>query len=392
MAKKILISYCGMISGGSTSALIPSMDFLSSHGYEVDLALYRHDFPYMDSIPKRINVLPQIKQYKTSIFKAVCYVLKGYLGKYLWYGFRYGKKACEYANLSFQVNELSAEIEKQYDVCIGFMEGWSDEFALFRAHAKKKITWVHLDYKKVDSLVLPLEKQYLRHSDCIVCVSKDCQDSFIEVFPDLKDKTICIENIVSKDYLLKKAEEVDQIDNLDDVRNYSGFKILSVCRLSLYHKGLDRMVWAAKELKEAGIDFRWYLIGDGPDKCKFVELIQDEGLEKYFILLGFRSNPYPFYRYVDIMCMPSRYEGKPIAITEAMLLQLPVVVTEYASAKEQIESNFTGIVAENTDYSIGKYLIEMAENPEIIKRIKKNLLGFELDNSKVEYRIEQLLN
>lgn len=392
MKKKILISYCGMISGGSTSALIPIMNYLSSHEYEVDLALYRHDFPYMDSIPKGINVLPQIKQEKSRVFKAFCYVLKGYLGKYLWYRIKYGKKACEYANLSFQVNELSAGIEKEYDTCIGFMEGWSDEFALFRTRAKSKIAWIHVDYKKADGLVLPLEKRYLKQADYIVCVSKDCQESFIELFPDLKEKAICIENIVSKDYLLKKAEEEDQFENLDAVRNYSGFKILSVCRLSLYHKGLDRMVWAAKELKEAGIDFRWYIIGDGPDKCKLIELIKAEGLEEYFILLGFRSNPYPFYRYVDIMCMPSRYEGKPIAITEAMLLQLPVVVTEYASAQEQIQNNYTGIIAENTDYSIGGYLIKIAKNPGIIESVKMNLFGFELDNSKIEYQMERLLN
>ena len=392
MKKKILISYCGMISGGSTSALIPIMNYLSSHEYEVDLALYRHDFPYMDSIPKRINLLPQIKQKRSRVFKVLRYVLKGYWGKYLWYGVKYGKNACEYANLSFQVNELSAGIEKEYDTCIGFMEGWSDEFALFRTHAKRKIAWIHLDYKEADSLVLPLEKRYLEQADYIVSVSKDCLESFIELFPDLKEKAICIENIVSKDYLLKKAEEEEQFEDINVVRNYSGFKILSVCRLSMYHKGLDRMVWAAKELKEAGMDFRWYIIGDGPDKCKLIELIKTEGLEQYFILLGFRLNPYPFYKYVDIMCMPSRYEGKPIAITEAMLLQLPVVVTEYASAHEQIQNNYTGIIVENTDYSIGSCLIKIAKNPRVTESIKMNLFGFELDNSKIEDRIERLIN
>ena len=390
MKKKILIAYCGMISGGSTSALIPIMNLLAAKDYEVDLALYRHDFPYMSSIPKGINLLPQIKKNRTTISKFVTYVLKGYCLKYLWYGIRYGKKACEYANLWFQVNELSMEIKKEYDVCIGFMEGWSDEYALFRVHAKKKITWIHVDYKKVNSLVLPLEKWYLKHSDCIVCVSKDCQESFIDVFPDLKDKSLCIENIVSKDYLVKMSEDENEIENLDSMRG-SGLKILSVCRLSLYHKGLDRMVWAARELKDAEVAFRWYIIGDGPDKNKFTEMIKSEGLEEYFELLGFKNNPYPFFRFADVMCMPSRYEGKPIAITEAMLLGLPVVVTEYASANEQIRNDYTGIIVENSNYCVGECLIKLAEHPEIIERIRVNLSEFSLDNSIIEQRIEQLL-
>lgn len=389
--KKILISYCGMISGGSTSALIPIMDYLASKGHQVDLALYRHDFPYMGYIPTEINVLPQIKINKSAISKALAYIFKGYLLKKLLYEVQYGRKAGEYSNLRFQVNELSQVMDKEYDVCIGFMEGWSDVYALSKVKAKKTVTWIHLDYKKADTLILDLEKEYLSKSDCVVCVSKDCQDSFSELFPELAYKTTFIENIVSKDYLKARVSKRGNDTDIGVMEKDGTFKILSVCRLSMGHKGLDRMVWAAKELKDSGKAFHWYIIGDGPDKGAFVNMIRDNGLEDNFILLGFKENPYPYFVCADLMCMPSRYEGKPIVVTEALLLGLPVAVTEYASAKDQIEHGTIGFIVPNEDYTMGSCLIHLMENPVLLENVKQELKSYSIDNSLIVKQIEQLI-
>ena len=59
-------------------------------------------------------------------------------------------------------------------------------------------------------------------------------------------------------------------------------------------------------------------------------------LEEHFYLIGLKSNPYPYLKQADIYVQPSRFEGKSIALDEAKILNKPIVVTNYSTAKDQI--------------------------------------------------------
>ena len=54
--------------------------------------------------------------------------------------------------------------------------------------------------------------------------------------------------------------------------------------------------------------------------------------------MGVKENPYPYIKKADIYVQPSRYEGKSIAIDEAKILKKPIVVTNFSTAKDQIEN------------------------------------------------------
>jgi glycosyltransferase involved in cell wall biosynthesis len=90
-------------------------------------------------------------------------------------------------------------------------------------------------------------------------------------------------------------------------------------------------------------------------------LIQEYDLENRIVFLGIKQNPYPYIKMCDIYLQPSRHEGKPIAVEEAKILQKPIVVTDYSSAKEQMTGYPSYEIAEISEDGICKALQTMLE-------------------------------
>ena len=105
--------------------------------------------------------------------------------------------------------------------------------------------------------------------------------------------------------------------------------ILTVGRLVIHYKGYDLAIKAAKRLKQNGYKFKWYIVGDGPDKDKIKKLIIKNELTNEFILLGKKDNPYPYMRSCDIYVQPSRKEGFGLTTIEAKILKRPIVCTNF---------------------------------------------------------------
>ena len=62
------------------------------------------------------------------------------------------------------------------------------------------------------------------------------------------------------------------------------------------------------------------------------------------ILLGKKENPYPYIKACDLYVQPSRYEGKCVTVREAQTLGKPVVITRYATSKNQLEDGVDGVI------------------------------------------------
>lgn len=393
--KKVLIAYGGMVVGGSTTALLSMLKEWNFEEYDVDLILYDRGFPFEKDIPNQVHILNGRRitsGYIERLKKGLQYVLSPYWIKKEWYALKYkDRRAGLYAIGQFKVKKLSRRLKEQYDIAIGYLEDWSDEFIAYNVEAAQKIMWIHLDFANVQYINEPLTERYLSKADKIVCVSVECLKNFNKLFPDLSSRSVYLPNINSSEYIKEKSLEELNDNDLRHMKNCKKFKIISVCRLSIYHKGIDRMVWAAASMKKSGLIFEWYVLGDGFERLKIEEIIRDNDVEDCFFLLGAKMNPYPFIKQADVFCLPSRYEGKPIVITETMMLGIPPIVTEYASAKEQIENNIDGIIVQNSDDSIAGALEYVCKNEEILKALKTQLGAREYSNKEDIEKVYALL-
>jgi len=121
--------------------------------------------------------------------------------------------------------------------------------------------------------------------------------------------------------------------------------ILTVARLS-YEKGIDVLIDAAARVHAARPQARFVIVGDGPERKCLEGRIRDRGLDGVVRLAGFRADVRSILAAGDAFCLPSKSEGMPNALLEAMAAGLPVVAAAVGGVPEVITSGRDGLLVE----------------------------------------------
>jgi len=95
-------------------------------------------------------------------------------------------------------------------------------------------------------------------------------------------------------------------------------------------------------------DFRFTVAGDGPEKEWFTRRVRKLGLDAVFDFRGQVSDLAPLYAASDILILPSRSEGVPLVILEALACARPVLASKAGSIPEVVDSS-CGILIERFD-------------------------------------------
>ena len=174
-------------------------------------------------------------------------------------------------------------------------------------------------------------------------------------------------------------------------------KLLSVGRFSEaknYDNVPDICKRIIKYLQEDGIQntdsvfpIKWYIIGYGGDEELIRQRISEAGMENNVILLGKRSNPYPYIKACDIYVQPSRYEGKSVTVREAQMLCIPVVVTNYPTASSQIQSGVDGLIVpmdnDGCAKAMAKFICDATLQNNITRYLETHDYGNETEVEKI---------
>jgi glycosyltransferase involved in cell wall biosynthesis len=125
-------------------------------------------------------------------------------------------------------------------------------------------------------------------------------------------------------------------------------RLLSVGRI-VHQKGLDLAMHALGGLKE--LNWEWRIAGDGPQMLMLQSLAQELGLSDRVVFLGWQSREQMLesYKKSNVFLFPSRHEGMPNAILEAMASGLPVVATCIAGNEELVIDGKTGYLVPPED-------------------------------------------
>jgi glycosyltransferase involved in cell wall biosynthesis len=105
-------------------------------------------------------------------------------------------------------------------------------------------------------------------------------------------------------------------------------------------KGIDVLLDALAEVPDASA----VIVGDGPERGALVAQAAALGLSGRVTFLGWRDDVRAQLESVDVLVLPSRYEGLPLVVLEAMLAGVPVVATEVGGLRECIEPERTGVL------------------------------------------------
>lgn len=117
-------------------------------------------------------------------------------------------------------------------------------------------------------------------------------------------------------------------------------------------------------------------------KGEIEKQIAENGLESIFILLGEKSEPYPYMGQCDIYVQPSLYEGKSIAIDEAKCLCRPIIVTNFSTVNDQITDGVNGIVCRMDKNDMADKAELLIDSKAEREKISENLKNEEAGNEK----------
>lgn len=377
--KTILILSHAMELGGVERSLLGLLNAIDSKEYQVDLFLMRHEGSLLEDIPEYINLLPEIPAYTVlgrplkNVIKDRHFILAlarivGKLKARMYEKQRKiadGGVGLEYSHKYTAPFMPKIQKQKKYDMAISFLT--PHYFVSQKICAKKKIAWIHTDYSKVQIDVESELKMWSRY-DNIVSISEAVTESFIAIFPSLKEKVVLIENILPVQLIKKQMNEFDASKEMTG----EGIKLLSIGRYCTA-KNFDNVPNICANILKHGIDLTWYIIGFGGDETLIKRRIKEENMENHVILFGKKENPYPYVKACDIYVQPSRYEGKSMAVREAQAMGKLVVITNYATASSQIEDGIDGIIVPLDNEKCAEGIIDFIYNKKLQESIKNTL-------------------
>lgn len=403
MKKRIFISMHYMELGGAEMSLIGLLQALDYSKYSVDLFVHSHQGELMQFIPHEVNLLPEIKEYSmierpmTEALMAGCYRVVFERLKARWLFRKYLKRkgitesAALFQYIGNSVTSVLPSLEYlgMYDLAISFLS--PHNVVRDKVRAEKKICWIHTDYTRIDvnaELELPVWDSY----DHVISISSDVTKNFLKIFPSLKDKVVVMENILSSEFVRKRAEEY----NVDLDENKKVINLLSVGRFTdakNYDNVPDicRRINALLSDQNSQFSVRWYIIGYGGSDELIWQRIHEAEMEEFVIILGKRSNPYPYMKACDIYAQPSRYEGKSVTVREAQMLCKPVVVTNYPTAKSQVKSGVDGVIVPMDNEGCARGIADFILNHELQTKIVDYLRSHDYGNMDEAKKISQLI-
>jgi len=105
-------------------------------------------------------------------------------------------------------------------------------------------------------------------------------------------------------------------------------KLLSVGRLN-EQKGFDRMLRALSDPRVRRTPWHWVIVGEGEDRSRLAAQIAETGLQDRVTLAGFIP-AHGLFEQADLVLCPSRFEGMPLVVLEALEAARPVVASRIA--------------------------------------------------------------
>ena len=224
------------------------------------------------------------------------------------------------------------------------------------------------DPTKHSKLIKLICKQTYKYADLIICQSR-----FVEKFYlDSNGKTCVLPNPLL-------------IENIPDYKEniIRKNKIVTIGRLA-EQKNQKSLIDAFSIIYQKYPKFVLEIYGEGALYNDLLNYIKNLNLENNVKLMGVKKNILECISDAKLFVLPSKYEGFPNVLLEAMSLGLPVISTDFSTgvAHDLIKDNINGFVVKVDDIKeMAKKIIEIIENEELQKQMSLNNLYVREDYS-----------
>lgn len=242
----------------------------------------------------------------------------------------------------------------------------ADKFLMFYHHgAMRHVYHDEIAYKKCEK---------------IIAVSENQANELKKFVPSAADKIISIHNLTDVEGIRAKAAQPTA-----EIFDETKFNIVSVGRVS-HEKGMDIAVRVCAKLVANGFDnVRWWIVGGGPAMQEVLDAIAETHMEDYVITVGMQENPYPYMRQANLYVQPSRFEGCPMTILEALVLGQPVVSTDNNGAREILQEGKTGLLRQAEPEALEEAIALLIKDSKSFHELKEQVQKFDFEIQNQQY-------
>lgn len=340
--RKVMFLIYSLCGGGAERVLVETVNRLPEDRYDVTLMTLFHDDTRAGMLSPEVHYRPALRVKNSKAQKILSGVMQYIIPpKWLYRWF----------------------FRNDADVEVAFMEAFPTKILAYSTnqHAKK-YAWVHIDvqtYTKQDRLFRSMrhQKACYERFDGIYCVSENVKEAFSAKF-GLTERVHVAYNILDEQAIRRRKDEP-----VDDIPK-GEFLMVSVGSL-IPRKGFERLIHVCGRLKSRGYRFHLLILGKGELYEDLAEQVIDEHLLDSVQLLGFRDNPYPYMAAADLYVCPSYVEGFSTVVSEAVVLETPVVTTDCSGMREILGDSEYGLITQNTEESLFEGLRTMLDKPEV---------------------------
>ncbi|SEL72709.1 Glycosyltransferase involved in cell wall bisynthesis [Butyrivibrio sp. ob235] len=376
--KKVLIVMPTLYNGGAEKSLINFLNELPKNKYEIDILLFKRKGLFLNQVPEEYTVLKtprDVQRMYGTLSKSGLLLPWRVIGNAISDICTQNSREKRGHRWKYFYGPVIRKIDKEYDIALAYISGEVLYYVDEKVRAKKKIVWIHNDYNSAGH---PKKYDYdhLKNMDAIVSISESCVDILKKEFPEFSEKIYMLENITSSKVLKHRACEFDPLEFENNDCN-----ILSIGRLH-EQKGFDMAIEAASILKSKGIVFKWFIIGSGPLEEELKKMIKKFHVEDCVLLIGARSNPYPYIAKSTVFVQPSRYEGKSVVLDEAKILAAAIITTAYPTVGDQLNDK-EGLIVPMTPQGIADGLYTFIKDEGLRNEYTQFLAQHEYGNQEI---------
>jgi glycosyltransferase involved in cell wall biosynthesis len=215
-----------------------------------------------------------------------------------------------------------------------------------------------------------------------ICISKSVEQSWFgsSAFCDenfLLKKHCTIYNAVDCDAIMEATNDCNKSAMLQAYHLEPYTVIGCVARLR-QEKGQKILLLAFAEVVKFRNDVKLLMVGDGPDMSELLKLSDSLGLSHYIIWLGRQeqANVFRLYGIMQIVIVPSFFEGFGLSAAEAMSAGLPVIASNIDGLAEVVLDGETGeLFPVGDSHALASSLLRIINNTELVKRYGNNGRG-----------------
>lgn len=243
-------------------------------------------------------------------------------------------------------------IREQYNIVVSYLEGTTARIVSGCPDKNTKlISWIHVEQhsaKNASRMFRSVKemKECYRKFDSVICVSQFVKDDFLSIV-SVKNCLVLYNTVESDLIKMLSNEKIEDTLFSEDTINLCCVGTLKKS------KGVDRLLRVHKKLLDDGFSIHTYILGEGEEEDTLKLMSKKMDIDDSVSFLGYKINPYKYIKKCQILVCSSFAEGFSTAVTEALILGVPVCTVDVSGMRELLGmKNEFGIVVDNDENAL----------------------------------------